>query len=207
MKREIPGPSVARPCVLLLGFLLSASAVLAQIPTDDCIDRRGGVRSGIIHGPTFDPTKPAGKLITIEDFRAIRCPRSTLDAKQRPSVIAKNARLGPAETTIYQFDNVEIVTFEGCGRTFLHINRVGNSSVSLPAFLPGAVCRSKSQYKEAFAKLEADYPALSVWKGNPSVANICGSAGEGTPPLRIFGLGFWDDNNGQSAPTLVLDPV
>ena len=83
MKREIPGRDLGRPCLLLLGFLLSASAALAQIPTDDCIDRRGGVRSGIVRGPTFDPNNPVGKLITIEDFRAIRYPRSVLDPKQR----------------------------------------------------------------------------------------------------------------------------
>src|SRR3954454_21071616 len=146
MKREIRGRDLSRLCALLLGFLLSASAVLAQqIPNDDCLDRRGGVRTGIVHGPTFDATKPAGKLITIEEFRAIRYPRSVLDPKQRPSVVAKNARLGPAETTVYQFENVEIVTFEGCGRTFLHVNRVGvGTSISLPAFIPGAVCRAKS---------------------------------------------------------------
>ncbi|MEA2328068.1 MAG: hypothetical protein QOE68_3027, partial [Thermoanaerobaculia bacterium] len=150
---------------------------------------------------------PVGKLITVEEFNALRYPRSVTDPKQRPSVIAKNTRLGPAETTIYKFENVQVTTFSGCGRTYVRFIRVGTTSIGVNADIPGPVCRAKSQYKDAFAKLETDYPALSVWKGNPNVTNICGSAGDATPPLRIFGIGFWDDDNGEFPPELVLDPI
>src|SRR5262249_20001772 len=196
-------------------LVFAAAATFGQGPVITDAQRaanRGLVRSGKIGGPAFDPNNPLPtRVISFDDFKRIKWPRGT-NPKFFPSAVGQHARVAAEESVIYQIDNLDMVGFNTCNRGgSIEFIPFDSSILSSPIIggWPKVKCLAGSKYADAIDLFVARYSQrYSVWA--PADPFGCVGGGEherNHRPLRVMGVGFWDDNGGATTPVLTLNPI
>src|SRR5438067_508172 len=202
-----------RHSIAAVALFLAAAPAFAQVVTQaQCEQNRGLVRSGKIGGPAFDPSNPLPtRVISFDDFKKIKWPRGT-NPKLFPSAAGQRGRVAPEEGTIYQIDGVDINGIEGCNRGFSIPFIKFSSDINAQEIfssVPPAKCMIGSKYADAVSKVVDRYTQLySGW--SPADPDTCSGGGDDEKnrrPLRIIGVGYWDDTIFTGTPILTLNPL